>query len=143
MTQMSESLASAFTIDESAFAEAFTSNMNADDLASLMSTMMSTNRASYDSNLRSLGWGEEASPSQISIYPTTFEDKDAVKAILDNYNQAKRDAGFDDQVITYTDFVGLLMSSVTSIINIISWMLMAFVSISLVVSSIKIGRAHV
>ncbi|WP_076463481.1 ABC transporter ATP-binding protein/permease [Actinomyces mediterranea] len=139
MTQMSESLASAFTIDESAFAEAFTSNMNADDLASLMSTMMSTNRASYDSNLRSLGWGEEASPSQISIYPTTFEDKDAVKAILDNYNQAKRDAGFDDQVITYTDFVGLLMSSVTSIINIISWMLIAFVSISLVVSSIMIA----
>lgn len=139
MTQMSESLASAFTIDESAFAEAFTSNMNADDLASLMSTMMSTNRASYDSNLRSLGWGEEASPSQISIYPTTFEDKDVVKAILDNYNQAKRDAGFDDQVITYTDFVGLLMSSVTSIINIISWMLIAFVSISLVVSSIMIA----
>lgn len=139
MTQMSESLASAFTIDESAFAEAFTSNMNADDLASLMSTMMSTNRVSYDSNLRSLGWGEEASPSQISIYPTTFEDKDAVKAILDNYNQAKRDAGFDDQVITYTDFVGLLMSSVTSIINIISWMLIAFVSISLVVSSIMIA----
>lgn len=139
MTQMSESLANAFAIDESAFADAFQSNMNADDLASLMSTMMSTNRASYDSNLRSLGWGEKANPSQISIYPTTFEDKDAVKTILDNYNQAKRDAGFDDQVITYTDFVGLLMSSVTSIINIISWMLIAFVSISLVVSSIMIA----
>ena len=139
MTRFASSMASAMSIDEQAFADAFQMNMDQDDLAALMTTMMTPVAASYDSNLRDLGWADLDDPSLISIYPTSFEDKDAVKTILDDYSQAKIDAGRDSQAITYTDMVGLLMSSVTRIIDIISWMLVAFVSISLVVSSIMIA----
>ncbi|WP_115727972.1 ABC transporter ATP-binding protein/permease [Actinomyces culturomici] len=139
MSRLATSMQSAFSFDQSAFADAFQAKMSPEDLQKLLATMMSTAPATYDSNLAKLGWADAKAPSQIDVYPTTFEDKDAVKAIIEHYNDAAKAAGDDARVITYTDLVGLLMSSVTRIIDIMKWMLIAFVSISLVVSSIMIA----
>ena len=91
--------------------------------------------STYENNLKLLGVVNPDEPSGISIYATTFEDKDAIADIIENYNETKDK---EDQ-ISYTDYVALIMSSVTTIINVISYVLIAFVSISLVVSSIMIG----
>ena len=85
------------------------------------------------------GWADYAKPASIDIYPKDFESKQSVIDILDNYNEAMNAAGEEDKVVSYTDIVGALMSSVTTIVNMISYVLMAFVAISLVVSSIMIG----
>ena len=90
---------------------------------------------SQEENLRKLGDVDLASPRTISIYASTFADKDAIADIIDAYN----DSADEDDVIEYTDYVALLMSSITTIINAISYVLIAFVAISLVVSSIMIG----
>ena len=139
MDQFATNMSSAFSIDPNAFAEAFKSNVDEKSLAALMATMFSTNVPTLDTNLRNLGWADIASPSNISIYPKSFADKDKVKAALDTYNKDNEAAGASDKVITYSDVMGTLMSSVTKIVDIISWLLIAFVSISLVVSSIMIA----
>ena len=139
MEGLATSLASAVSLDGSAFAQAFQPTMDQDDLAALLATLMTTTVPTYEGNLASLGWADESRPSQIDIYPTSFADKDAVKTILDDYNAWATEAGQDAKVVTYTDLVGTLMSSVTRIVNIITWMLIAFVAISLVVSSIMIA----
>lgn len=94
---------------------------------------------SYDGNLMTLGAATLDDPNAISLYAASFEDKEALTDALDAYNDKMTEAGKDDQVIHYTDYVGLLMSSVTDIVNIVSYVLIAFVGISLVVSSIMIG----
>ncbi len=139
MEQFATNMSSAFSMDPQAFAEAFKSNVDEKSLAALMATMFSTNVPTLDTNLRNLGWADIASPSNISIYPKSFADKDKVKAALDAYNADNKAAGATDKVITYSDVMGALMSSVTKIVDIISWLLIAFVSISLVVSSIMIA----
>ena len=139
MTQFATNMSSAFSIDPNAFAEAFQSNVDEKSLAALMATMFSTNIPTLETNLRTLGWADIASPSNISIYPRSFADKDKVKDVLDTYNKDNEAAGATDKVITYSDVMGTLMSSVTKIVDIISWLLIAFVSISLVVSSIMIA----
>jgi len=139
MTQFATNMSSAFSIDPNAFAEAFQSNVDEKSLAALMATMFSTNVPTLETNLRTLGWADIASPSNISIYPRSFADKDKVKDVLDTYNKDNEAAGATDKVITYSDVMGTLMSSVTKIVDIISWLLIAFVSISLVVSSIMIA----
>ena len=139
MDQFATDMSSAFSMDPNAFAEAFKSNVDEKSLAALMATMFSTNVPSLETNLRNLGWADIASPSNISIYPKSFADKDKVKAVLDTYNKDNEAAGATDKVITYSDIMGALMSSVTTIVDIISWLLIAFVSISLVVSSIMIS----
>ena len=139
MNQFATSMSSAFSVDPEAFASAFTSNVDDKSLAALMATMFSTNVPTLETNLRTLGWADIASPSNISIYPKSFADKDNVKAVLDTYNKDNEAAGATDKVITYSDVMGTLMSSVTKIVDIISWLLIAFVSISLVVSSIMIS----
>ena len=93
----------------------------------------------YEGNLRALGYADAAEPSSISIYPRDFESKEQVLAILDGYNERMEQTGQEEKVIAYTDIVGTLMSSVTDIINVISYVLVAFVAISLIVSSIMIG----
>ena len=95
--------------------------------------------ASYDGNLQKLGYVDFSQPMGIDIYPKDFESKEKVLEILDGYNSRMEAQGRDEQVISYTDMVGTLMSSVTDIIDIISYVLIAFVAISLVVSSIMIG----
>ena len=139
MEQFATNMSSAFSMDPQAFADAFHSNVDEKSLAALMATMFSTNVPTLETNLRNLGWADIASPSNISIYPKSFADKDKVKAALDAYNADNKAAGATDKVITYSDVMGALMSSVTKIVDIISWLLIAFVSISLVVSSIMIA----
>ena len=139
MEQFATNMSSAFSMDPQAFADAFHSNLDEKSLAALMATMFSTNVPTLETNLRNLGWADIASPSNISIYPKSFADKDKVKAALDAYNADNKAAGATDKVVTYSDVMGALMSSVTKIVDIISWLLIAFVSISLVVSSIMIS----
>ena len=93
----------------------------------------------YEGNLKTLGVNDLDKPSSIVLYPVDFESKDALKAAIDDYNDAVQARGEDSKVITYTDYVGILMSSVSTIINVISYVLIAFVAVSLVVSSIMIG----
>ncbi len=93
----------------------------------------------YDDNLKLIGVCDLETPSEVHIYANTFEDKDEIAALIEGYNQAAKDAGRTDDQISYTDYVAMLMSSVTTIINAISWVLIAFIAISLVVSSVMIG----
>lgn len=139
MDEMEESMADALEIDEDSLTEAFSFNVDSDDLMELISSMTSSTSAAYDSNLESFGYVNFDSPSEIDLYPKDFDSKDGVLAILDAYNEEKKAEGNEDDAITYTDTVGTLMSSVTTIMDVISYVLIAFVSISLVVSSIMIG----
>ncbi len=138
-SQLGSNMESAMNIDPESFSNAFTMNMNADELSELFRSMNSTQDATYDNNLRTLGYIDFNTPSGINIYPIDFESKEYVVNILDDYNNRMEAEGNEEQVITYTDMVGTLMSSVTDIIDIISYVLIAFVAISLIVSSIMIG----
>ena len=139
MSNIGSALQDAISVDADAFAEAFQMNMTGEDLTELMMSMSSGQDASYDGNLTTLGYVDFAEPSSIDIYPLDFESKEQVVSILDHYNSRMEEEGKDEQVITYTDLVGSMMSSVTDIIDIISYVLIAFVAISLIVSSIMIG----
>lgn len=139
MAQLSANMASAMSIDEDAFANAFQMNMSEEELGELMMSLMNTEETSYDNNLKKLGYADLSKPAGIDIYPIDFESKEQIINILDGYNERMEADGEEDKVITYTDFVGTLMSSVTDIVNMISYVLVAFVAISLVVSSIMIG----
>ena len=138
-SSLGSQMESALKIDADAFRNAIRFNMTEDDLAELMKSKMMSTSATYESNLQAFGYASEDDPSQINIYPLDFEQKAEVLNVLDSYNAAMRKQGAEDKVIQYTDVVGTLMTSVTRIINMISNMLVAFVSISLVVSSIMIG----
>ena len=129
----------ALSINPEAFAKAIQMNMNEDDLSELMMSLLSSENSSYDGNLKKLGYADLNVPGGINIYPKDFEGKSEIVGILDQYNADMEAAGEDEKVITYTDLVGTLMSSVTNIVNIISYVLVAFVAISLVVSSVMIG----
>ena len=141
-TQMSSSfanLASAMRVDASAFARAIHFNMDAEDLSSLMMSYAKASKLTYDNNLTMLGYADEADPISVKIFPRDFEAKERVLDHIDAYNEQVKAAGHDEQAISYTDYMGIIMGSVTDIVNTISLVLIAFVSISLVVSSIMIG----
>ena len=141
-TQMSSSFAnlvSAMHVDASAFARAIHFNMDAEDLSSLMMSYAKASKLTYDNNLTTLGYADEADPISAKIFPRDFEAKERVLDHIDAYNKQVKAAGHDEQVISYTDYMGIIMGSVTDIVNTISLVLIAFVSISLVVSSIMIG----
>ena len=138
MSGMADKFANAISFDQDVFARAFTMTMDEDAIQELMMTMMSSVQYTYDSNLRKLGYTDMSKPTMISIYPKDFESKETVIKILDSYNERMKEED-EDKVITYTDIVGALMSSVTKIVDTISYVLIAFVAISLVVSSIMIG----
>ena len=139
MGQFSANMATAMHVDESAFADAFQMNMDEKELTELMMSLMSSETTSFDGNLNKLGYADYAKPASIDIYPKDFESKQSVIDILDGYNDKMKAEGEDDKAVSYTDIVGALMSSVTTIVNMISYVLVAFVAISLVVSSIMIG----
>lgn len=139
MAMLATNMASAMNVDPNAFADAFQVNMDEEDLGELMMSMMTGGESSLDNNLSELGYADKAKPAGIDIYPINFDSKEHIIEILDNYNAQMEQNGEDDKVITYTDIVGTLMSSVTTIVDMISYVLVAFVSISLVVSSIMIG----
>ena len=141
-TQMSSAFAnltSAMHVDASAFARAIHFNMDAEDLSSLMMSYAKWSQLTYDNNLTTLGYADEADPISVKIFPRDFEAKERVLDHIDAYNKQVKAAGHDDQAISYTDYMGIIMGSVTDIVNTISLVLIAFVSISLVVSSIMIG----
>ena len=141
-TQMSSSfanLASAMRVDASAFAHAIHFNMDAEDLSSLMMSYAKASKLTYDNNLTTLGYADEADPISVKIFPRDFEAKERVLDHIDAYNKQVKAAGHDDRAISYTDYMGIIMGSVTDIVNTISLVLIAFVSISLVVSSIMVG----
>lgn len=141
-TRMSSSfanLASAMHVDASAFARAIHFNMDAEDLSSLMMSYAKASKLTYDNNLTTLGYADEADPISVKIFPRDFEAKERVLDHIDAYNKQVKAAGHDEQAISYTDYMGIIMGSVTDIVNTISLVLIAFVSISLVVSSIMIG----
>lgn len=141
-TQMSSSfanLASAMRVDANAFGRAIHFNMDTEDLSSLMMSYAKASKLTYDNNLTTLGYADEADPISVKIFPRDFEAKERVLDHIDAYNKQVKAAGHDEQAISYTDYMGIIMGSVTDIVNTISLVLIAFVSISLVVSSIMIG----
>ena len=139
IAQLGSQMENALKIDASAFQNAIHMNMTQEELAELMKSSMLSSSSTYDGNLQSLGYADLDDPSTISIYPKDFDCKALIVDALDAYNASAEANGEDDKVVRYTDVVGTLMTSVTKIINMISNMLVAFVSISLVVSSIMIG----
>ncbi len=139
MSQLGTVLADAVSVDAEALAEAFTVDMDISDLSDILTSLLSSDATTYEDNLETLGYTDFSSPDSINIYPKDFESKDAVIEILNNYNDQMTADGQDDKVITFSDSVGSLMSMVTQIVNILSYVLIAFVAISLVVSSIMIG----
>lgn len=127
--------------EESAQMQSMTSGMSDDQILQLFSASLKarTTDATLDSNKSKLGITDLDTPSQIDIYATDFDSKEKVQNIIKDYNKLQQDDGKEENVINYTDYVGIMMSSVSTIINAISYVLIAFVAISLIVSSIMIG----
>ena len=115
------------------------SKLSSEEIAKMMETYTQNKDASYEKNLKTLGAIDIDNPTSISIYPKNFEAKDTISDAIEAYNQKQRDDGKEENVINYTDMIGLMMKSVSQIINTISYVLIAFVAISLIVSSIMIG----
>ena len=128
-----------FQVDESRISEAISFQMDEEKMRQMYKNQSVMEESSYRSNLLRFGYADVDDPSMITIYPNDFEAKDEVIRILDAYNSAMEKEGYEDKVISYTDYVGSLMSSVTTIIDVITYVLIAFVAVSLIVSSIMIG----
>ena len=139
IAQLSGQVESALKVDPAAFQNAIQLNMTGSDLTDLIRSTLLSSASSYDSVLSSIGYIDYAKPDCIYIYPNSFDTKALIVDELDAYNAAMRQQGEEDKVILYTDMVGTLMTSVTEIISMVSHLLIAFVGISLVVSSIMIG----
>ena len=139
ISKLSKSMASAISIDPTAFTGAFHMKMDEQEISELFQSLMSKESVTYDNNLKKLNYANLDEPSGINIYPKDFEGNKAITNLLNEYNNRMKEEENEDKVISYTDMVGTLMSSVTTIIDTISYVLIAFVAISLVVSSIMIG----
>lgn len=129
----------AFNVDQNKIAKAFKFNLNEDELKRLMTSMMTKEESSYSNNLINLGYQDLDEPTMISFYFNSFDSKENFIKYLDNYNDKMKNSGKEDKEIKYTDTTGILMSSVKKVVNTVSYVLIAFVSISLVVSSIMIA----
>ena len=121
--------------------QAYLASLSQEELDTLMASYMqpATSSATYDGNMEAFGVADLEKPSSIMIYPVDFASKDMISNKISEYNDAVRAEGREEAVINYTDYIGLMMSSISTIINAISYVLIAFVAISLVVSSIMIG----
>lgn len=137
---LANDMAKSFNVDPAGIASAFSMNMSEEELTRLITSYMSSGSdASYEANLRSLGWADRSNPYSISYYLHDFESKEKFMDFIDSYNDDMEKNGDDDMVISYTDVTGVLLSSVKKITNAVSYVLIAFVAISLIVSSIMIG----
>ncbi|MCI6209573.1 MAG: ATP-binding cassette domain-containing protein [Faecalibacterium prausnitzii] len=139
IAQLSSQVEDALKIDPSVFQSAVQVNMSTDDLVDLVKINLQSSTTSYSSVLGALGYSDYAKPGSIWIYPKSFEAKNRIVDSLNAYNAAMRAQGEEDKVIVFSDTVGTLMSAVTKIVDMVSNVLVAFVAISLVVSSIMIG----
>ena len=121
--------------------QAYLASLSQEELEELMASYMqpTTSSATYEDNMEAFGVADLEKPSSIMIYPVDFNSKDEISDKIEEYNSAMRADGREEAVINYTDYIGLMMSSISTIINAISYVLIAFVAISLVVSSIMIG----
>ena len=137
--QIGTNMENSFSFDSDAFKNAININMDENELKELLTSLMTSENTSYDNNLKKFGYADLNNPDSIDIYPKDFESKSEIINILDLYNSRMEEQGETDKVIGYTDVVGTLMSSVTDIVDTISYVLVAFVAISLIVSSIMIG----
>ena len=117
----------------------YMASLSQEELSKLMQTYSANAEATYDTNLSQLGVVDLNKPSTINIYPKDFDSKEMISNIITDYNEKQTNEGKEENVINYTDVVGIMMSSVSTIIDVISYVLIAFVGISLVVSSIMIG----
>ena len=115
------------------------SQLSNEEIAKMMEAYAENKNASYESNLKKLGAVDLDTPASIKIYPKDFEAKDKISEGIEQYNKKQQDEGKEENVINYTDIIGVMMNSVSQIINTISYVLIAFVAISLIVSSIMIG----
>ena len=136
--KLMETMASAFNVDEEKIAAAFKFDMSEEEIRRLFETMSSTAVENADTNLLSLGYQDLEEPTSISFYFKDFDSKEMFKDFIKQYNE-KMEKEDEDKVINYTDLTGILMSSVKTIVDSVSYVLIAFVSISLIVSSIMIG----
>ena len=136
---LSSSVASAFNVDENKIASAFRMKMTEDEIARIVSAMMTNTKSTAKTNLISFGYQDKEEPTYISFYFKSFEGKEHFIDFINTYNDKVKAAGEDDKEINYTDTTGILMNSVKTIVNAVTYVLIAFVSISLVVSSIMIG----
>lgn len=136
---LSSSFANAFHVDQSAITGAFRLNFTEEELSRVITAMFTKTKTTLATNLTKLGYQDLKDPTQISFYFWSFDGKTRFIEFLDDYNEAMKLAGEEDKVIEYTDTTGVLMSSVKTIVDAVSYVLIAFVSISLVVSSIMIG----
>ena len=139
IAQLSNQVEDALKIDPAVFQSAVQVNMSTDDLVDLVKMNLQSSTTSYGSVLGALGYSDYAKPGSIWIYPKSFEAKNRIVDSLNAYNAAMRAQGEEDKVIVFSDTVGTLMSAVTKIVDMVSNVLVAFVAISLVVSSIMIG----
>lgn len=119
--------------------QAYLASLSQEEMTKVISNYLETYGATYEDNLKTLGVVDLSKPSSINIYSKDFESKEKVSDLIEQYNDSVKEKDQEEDVINYTDYVGLMMSSITNIIDIISYVLMAFVSISLIVSSIMIG----
>lgn len=139
IAQLSSQMEDALKIDPTVFQSAVQVNMSTDDLVDLVKMNLQSSTTSYSSVLGALGYSDYAKPGSIWIYPKSFEAKNRIVDSLNAYNAAMRAQGEEDKVIVFSDTVGTLMSAVTKIVDMVSNVLVAFVAISLAVSSIMIG----
>ena len=139
IAQLSSQVEDALKIDPTVFQSAVQVNMSTDDLVDLVKMNLQSSTTSYSSVLGALGYSDYAKPGSIWIYPKSFEAKNRIVDSLNAYNAAMRAQGEEDKVIVFSDTVGTLMSAVTKIVDMVSNVLVAFVAISLAVSSIMIG----
>ena len=114
-------------------------NLSNEQIAKMMEAYAENKNSTYEKNLEKLGAVDLNTPSSISIYPKDFESKEKISQAIEKYNQKQKDNGKEENVINYTDVIGIMMRSVSQIIDTISYVLIAFVAISLIVSSIMIG----
>ncbi len=133
------SLPKAMSVDSKKFGAAFKMNLSEEQIKSFINAMINNSESSYDNNMKYFGYAADEDVYEIDIYPKNFESKQLVMELMDDYNEKMTRLEEYDKTITYTDLIGTMLSSVTTIVNVISYVLIAFVAISLVVSSIMIG----
>ena len=136
---MASTLASGFNVDQNKIANAFTLKITEDEITRLITAMMTKKDANAKTNLISLGYQDKEEPTFIAFYFNSFEGKERFLDFIDRYNEKVLANGEDDKEIKYSDTTGILMNSVKIIVNAVTYVLIAFVSISLIVSSIMIG----
>ena len=136
---LTSSFASAFNVDQSKIADSFKMKITEEEITRIVTAMMSKTEANAKNNLIALGYQEKEEPTYISYYFKSFDGKEHFIDFINKYNEKVKANGEDDKEINYTDTTGILMGSVKVIVNAVTYVLIAFVSISLVVSSIMIG----